>query len=107
MVLLDVIPSKNYFLSLFTEKGLHPQIAYTSSSIELVRCLVGQKQGFSILVTRPSTKISYDGQSLAYVEIEDDMPGSTLIMAHLKITEPTTPARLFMKYCRNADLDNH
>jgi len=105
MILLDVIPSRNYFLSLFSEKKLHPKVAYTSPSIEIVRCMVGQGQGFSILVTRPSTKTTYDGQQLAYVEIEDEMESSTLIMAYLKITEPTKPARLFMDYCRNFNLD--
>ncbi|WP_372881761.1 LysR family transcriptional regulator [Psychromonas sp.] len=106
MVLLDVIPSRSYFLNLFSEKGLHPKVAYTSPSIEIVRCMVGQGLGFSILVTRPSTKVTYDGQKLAYVEIDDDMESSTLIMAYLKITEPTKPARLFMDYCRNYNLDD-
>ncbi|WP_011978273.1 LysR substrate-binding domain-containing protein [Marinomonas sp.] len=106
MVLLDVIPSRNYFLSIFTEKGLHPEVAYTSPSIEMVRCMVGQGQGFSVLVTRPCSKMTYDGQQLAYVEIEDEMESSALIMAHLKTNEPTKPARLFMDYCRAFDLDN-
>ncbi|MDP2547578.1 LysR substrate-binding domain-containing protein [Oceanobacter sp. 4_MG-2023] len=104
MVLLDVIPSRNYFLSLFTEKGLHPEVAYASPSIEMVRCMVGQGQGFSILVTRPLTNTTYDGQELAHVEIEDEMESSTLIMAYLKNNEPTHPARLFMDYCRNYNL---
>ena len=106
MILLDVIPSRNYFLSLFTEKNLTPQVAYTSPSIEIVRCMVGQKQGFSILVSRPHTKITYDGQELAYVEIEDEMESSMLIMAYLKVSKPTKPARLFMDYCHNTNLDN-
>ncbi len=105
MVLLDVIPSRNYFLSIFTEKGLHPEVAYTSPSIEMVRCMVGQEQGFSVLVTRPCSKTTYDGKALAYVDIEDEMESSTLIMAHLKTNEPTKPAQLFMDYCRSVDLD--
>lgn len=105
MILLDVIPSRNYFLSLFTEKGLHPTIAYTSPSIEMVRCMVGQGQGFSLLVTRPSTHITYDGKEIAYIDIEDDMEDSALIMAYLKTNEPTLPARLFMDFCREYDLD--
>ncbi len=106
MVLLDVIPSRNYFLSLFTEKNLSPKIAYTSPSVEIVRCMVGQNQGFSILVSRPATKMTYDGQQLAYIDIEDEMESSTLIMAYLKVNKPTKPASLFMDYCREHDLDN-
>lgn len=106
MILLDVIPSKNYFLSIFAEKGLHPKVAYSSPSIEMVRCMVGQGQGFSVLVTKPCTNMTYDGKELAYVEIEDDMEASTLIMAYLKANEPTVPARLFMDYCREYNLYN-
>lgn len=105
MILLDVIPSRNYFLSLFKEKGLHPEVAYTSPSIEMVRCMVGQGQGFSVLVTRPQTTETYDGKQLAHVEIDDEMESSTLIMAYLKNNEPTRPARLFMDYCREVNLD--
>ena len=104
MILLDVIPSRNYFLSLFSEKNRHPEIAYTSPSIEMVRCMVGQGQGFSILVTKPSTNITYDGQSLAYIEIDDEMESSALIMAHLKTNKPTIPARLFIDYCQQQNL---
>lgn len=105
MVLLDVIPSRNYFLSLFTEKGLDPKVAYTSPSIETVRCMVGQNQGFSILVSRPTSKITYDGKQLAYIEIEDEMASSNLIMACLKVNKPTKPARLFMEFCRDYKLN--
>ncbi|WP_417595957.1 LysR family transcriptional regulator [Oceanospirillum sp.] len=101
MILLDVIPSRNYFLNIFTEKGLHPEVAYTSPSIEMVRCMVGQGQGFSVLVTRPSTNETYDGKKLAYVEILDEMESSTLIMAYLKTNEPTQPAQLFIDYCQS------
>ncbi|CAG9297243.1 LysR family transcriptional regulator [Celerinatantimonas diazotrophica] len=105
MILLDIIPSRNYFLSIFTEKGLHPEVAYASPSIEMVRCMVGQGQGFSLLVTRPHSNITYDGQELACVEISDEMESSRLIMAYLKTNEPTKPAQLFMDYCRRCNFD--
>lgn len=104
MILLDVIPSKNYFLNIFLEKSLTPEIAYASPSIEMVRCMVGQGQGVSVLVTRPNTDITYDGKKLVYVDIEDEMESSTLIMAHLKINEPTKPTQLFMDHCASYNL---
>lgn len=104
MVLLDAIPSKNYFINIFRDKGYYPDVAYSSPSIEMVRCMVGQGLGFSVLVTRPYSIMTYDGGCLAQVEIEDDMPASTLVMAYLKNNEPTRPARLFMEYCRSIEL---
>nr|WP_241825921.1 LysR family transcriptional regulator [Izhakiella australiensis] len=64
MVLLDVVPSRNYFIGIFKEKGYNPDVAYSSPSIEMVRCMVGQGLGFSLLVTRPLSDTTYDGQLL-------------------------------------------
>ena len=104
MILLDVIPSKNYFINLFKARGYEPHIAYSSPSIEMVRCMVGQGLGFSILVTRPVLPVTYDGQTVACVEITDEMKASQLAMTWLFNSEPTRPARLFMEYCRSVDL---
>jgi len=104
MILLDVVPSRNYFIDIFREKGYHPTVAYSSPSIEMVRCMVGQGLGFSVLVTRPTTDLTYDGKRLAQVNIHDDMPASTFIMAYLRNNEPTKATRLFMDYCRSVDL---
>lgn len=104
MILLDVVPSKNYFINLFKAKGYQPQIAYSSPSIEMVRCMVGQGLGFSLLVTRPVQPVTYDGQTVKCVEIIDEMKASQLAMAWLHNSEPTRPTRLFMDYCRSVDL---
>lgn len=104
MILLDAVPSKNYFINIFKEKGFNPEVAYSSPSIEMVRCMVAQGLGFSVLVTRPCSDITYDGERLVQMDIDDEMPASTLIMAWLQNNEPTRPAQLFMDYCRNAEL---
>lgn len=104
MILLDVVPSRNYFIDIFRENGYYPKVAYSSPSIEMVRCMVGRELGFSVLVTRPRTDVTYDGTHLAQVDIEDQMPASTLVMVYLRNTEPTRATRLFIEYCRQADL---
>ncbi|MBX8555900.1 LysR family transcriptional regulator [Pseudomonas cichorii] len=104
MILLDAVPSRTYFIDIFTEKGYSPVVAYSSPSIEMVRCMVGQGLGFSVLVTRPCTNMTYDGELLAQLDIEDDMPASTLVMAYLRNNQPTRATRLFMDYCRTVEL---
>lgn len=106
MILLDVIPSRNYFLNLFKDKGYNLNIAYSLPSIEMVRCMVGQGLGFSVLVTRPLCDITYDGQQIKCIDIEDNMPASMLSMAYLRTSEPTRPAKLFMDFCRNIELSS-
>ncbi|XBS67941.1 LysR substrate-binding domain-containing protein [Acerihabitans sp. KWT182] len=104
MILLDVVPSRNYFIDIFKEKGLTPDIAYSSPSFEMVRCMVGQGLGFSVLVTRPVHDLTYDGMQVKQVVIRDNMSNSCLVMAHLRHAETTRPTRLFMDYCREQEL---
>lgn len=101
MILLDVLPSRNYFVNLFTRAGLTPNIVFSSPSIELVRGMVGQGFGFAILVTRPFGDYSYDGQKLALVELEDAVEGSGLAAAWLARSQMTKPAELFVEFCKS------
>jgi len=86
MILLDVEPSKRYFMGLFTAEGLAPAIAFSSPSLELVRGLVGRGEGFSVLVTRPPGDISYDGQPLAVRRIRETVePGRIALVRHVDL----------------------
>lgn len=100
MVLLDVLPSRKYFIQIFEELGLSPNIAFSSPSIEMVRGMVGQGFGFSVLVTRPRSDLAYDGTRLACADIVEDVTGSSLVAAWLKRAPLTRPARLFVDYCK-------
>ena len=99
MILLDVQPSRTYFVSLFDELGLTPNIAFSSPSIEMVRGMVGQGFGFSILVTRPHSEHTYDGKRVVCVDIAEDITGSALVAAWLKRAQLTKSAQLFADYC--------
>ncbi len=99
MILLDVLPSRHYFVSLFTNAGLTPNIVFSSPSIEMVRGMVGQGFGFAFLVTRPHGDTTYDGQKLVTIKLNDVVEGSGLVAAWLKQSPLTTPAELFKQYC--------
>lgn len=100
MILLDVQPSRTYFVSLFEELGLTPNIAFSSPSIEMVRGMVGQGFGFSLLVTRPHSECTYDGKKVVMVDLAEPVSTSGLAAAWLKRAQLTKPARLFVDYCR-------
>ncbi|ROR08851.1 LysR family transcriptional regulator [Erwinia sp. JUb26] len=100
MILLDVQPSRNYFISLFTRAGITPDIVFSSPSIEMVRGMVGHGFGFAVLVTRPSGQFSYDGKPLSLVELKDEVEGSGLAAAWLAGDRLTKPAELFVEYCK-------
>lgn len=102
MVLLDVQPSHTYFISLFEEHGLSPQIGFSSPSIEMVRGMVGQGAGFSILVTRPYSPHTYDGLQVKCLALREHVTGSRLVAARLRQSELTKPAQIFVGYCQEA-----
>lgn len=81
MVLLDMPPSKAYFLGIFEQLGLAPDVAFSSGSLEMVRGLVGQGLGYSLLATRPVANMSYDGHELVTRPLLTDMEPSTIVIA--------------------------
>jgi flavin reductase (DIM6/NTAB) family NADH-FMN oxidoreductase RutF/DNA-binding transcriptional LysR family regulator len=64
MILLDLPPSRTYFPSLFTDQGLVPWIRYRSPSFEMVRAMVGNGMGFTLLGTKPASSTTYDGRAV-------------------------------------------
>lgn len=100
MVLLDAPPSADYFVSLFTAKGLSPSIRFRSASFEMVRSLVGRGLGFSILVTKPATDISYDGSALVTRPISEKIAASRVVLASRRNAERSRAVETFAALCR-------
>lgn len=101
MILLDIVPSRTYFVRLFHDLGLTPNIVFGSPSIEMVRGMVSQGFGFSLLVTRPVLDRSYDGKRIVCKDIKEPVERSGLVCAKLKHSPLTKPARLFVDFCRD------
>ena len=89
LILLDVQPSREYFTGLLRAAGVAPNIAHTSPSLELVRGLVGQGLGVSILVTRPTGDMTYDGKALVTKPLAGPVETSRIVLATLKDFRPT------------------
>ena len=65
LILIGLPHSRDYFLSLFCVAGITPRIAYESPLMEMVRILVANGLGVSLLTTRLARDISYDGKRIA------------------------------------------
>ena len=70
------------------------------TSIEMVRGMVGRGFGFSILVTKPFTEYTYDGQKVVCVPLAETVTGSGLSAVWLRRAPLTKPVQLFVDYCR-------
>lgn len=99
MILLDVAPSRTYFLGLFRAQGLEPRIGFSSPSLELVRGLVGRGLGFSLLVTRPHGDRTYEGAPLAVSPILEPGTKGEVCLAALKALRPTRTMAAFETFC--------
>jgi DNA-binding transcriptional LysR family regulator len=100
MIHLDVPPSRTYFISVFEAFGLVPNVVFSSPSLEMVRGMVGQGFGFSLLVTKPEVDRSYDGRRLVCRSLKEDVPGSEFVAAWLSKSQLTKPVRLFVEHCK-------
>lgn len=98
MVLLDIEPSKEYFLSLFRKKNLIPSIHYHSPSFETVRGFVASGMGYSILITQPKNNYDYNGNSLKIIDIQDDVEPGNLTLTHLKKRRQSRLMQEFEKF---------
>ena len=99
MILLDVAPSRNYFLGLFRAQGIEPQVVFSSPSLELVRGLVGRGLGFSLLVTRPHGDHTYEGTPLAACAIIEHGTRGEICLATLRALRPTRTMAAFEEFC--------
>ena len=98
LVLLDVPPSRTYFLRILRSAGVEPKIAFSSPSLEVVRGLVGQGLGYSILITKPHGNHTYDGKALALCAIADKVEPGLIVLATLKQMRKTRLVSEFEEY---------
>jgi len=99
LVLLDVQPSRTYFLGVLADAGIAPRIAFSSPSLEVVRGLVAQGLGYSILITRPEGDRSYDGGALVAKPIVGAVEPGLIVLASLKQMRKTRLVAAFEDHC--------
>ncbi|MDB5779921.1 MAG: LysR substrate-binding protein [Polaromonas sp.] len=82
LILIGLPHSRDYFLSLFRATGVTPRIAYESPSMEMVRTLVANGLGVSLLTTRPVRNISYDGKRIACRDLHGTLQPQSVVLAY-------------------------
>jgi DNA-binding transcriptional LysR family regulator len=101
MVLLNAPPSRDYFLSILTDAGIEPQIAFRSTSFEMVRGMVGHGLGYALLATKPASGMTYDGRALATRPLRSGAGASRVVLAYRRGARLSGPAEEFAWLCRD------
>lgn len=99
MILLDAPPSGRYFLSLFEDAGLTPDIRVRALSFEMVRSLVAHGFGYSLLATKPACAMSYDGRSLVARPLASPVRPSNVVLARRAGGQLGAAAAAFRDVC--------
>jgi DNA-binding transcriptional LysR family regulator len=107
LILLDLPPSREYFVGLFRKTGIEPRIAFSSPSLEMVRGLVGRNQGYSLLVTHPYFDFTYDGQTIVTRPLADETAGGDLGIARLERLRPSRAMKVFTEFCQTWFKQHH
>ncbi|MFC3337354.1 LysR family transcriptional regulator [Paracandidimonas soli] len=101
MVLLDLPHSRDYFVSVFQQAGLSPNIAARTSSPEVLRTLVANDIGYSIVNIRPRTAHALDGKRIINIRLSGSHRPMLLGLARLKAQKPRQVVEVFMQRSRN------
>ena len=101
MVLLNTPPSRDYFLGMFEDAGVDINVAYSSTSLEMVRGMVGQGLGFSLTVSKPAADVSYDGNIVVVRPLIANTHPSKLALVTRKGVALSNAALEFTKQCQD------
>ena len=100
LILLGLPQSREYFLSIFYALRLEPRIAYETGSLEMVRGLVANGLGYSIMHSRPPSERSLDNRRVVYRLLAERVRPTELGLARLGQLRPTRLAAGFTAFCR-------
>lgn len=107
LVLLDLPISREYFLGLFARESLRPTIYSRSSSMELVRTMVANGFGYSLLNARPRSDRALDGRRLVRVRLLGDHRPMTIGLASLASLRKSRIVEAFQAHCRAVVSDGY
>ena len=100
-IMLDLPNSRDYFTKVFDNNNVSPSIRHRTHSFEMVRCLVAQQHGYSILNLVPHTNATYDNGRVAIVEMAGRQEPLEIVLAQVKNLKLTRRAQVFADLCKN------
>jgi DNA-binding transcriptional LysR family regulator len=99
-ILLDLPLSREYFLGIFMSEGLAPLIATRSAHQEVVRTMVANGYGYTILNARPRSEYALDGRRLVRVPLAGEHRPLVIGTATSKLLVQPKLVHAFEEHCR-------
>ncbi|MFM0340630.1 LysR family transcriptional regulator [Paraburkholderia fungorum] len=100
-VMLDLPHSREYFSALFDAVGSRPIAAFRSSQPEVVRGMVANGLGYSILNFPLKSNRTVDGEDFVIKRFKEDVNATTLGIAQASAMKPRQVVRRFATFCES------
>ena len=107
MVLLDLPLSSEYFLSLFEQSSTAPHIAERTRDMNVLRSLVANDFGYSILNIRFLSDTAPDGRKLKFVPITGSLRPLRMGLATSPGAQNVLTVQAFIEHCQSALSDDN
>ena len=101
-LLLDLPFSRDYFLGMFRDRGLMPEVAFRSRSQELLRGLVGNGLGWTIQNVQPESPHAIDGSRITSLPLEPGLPPVRVVLAAMPGPGSRPAVRALARYIQEA-----
>ena len=106
MILLDLPISREYFLSVVQSSIVRPNISERSSDLSVVRSLVANGYGFSLVNMRTKSNLAPDGEKLAFLKLEDDIRPLVLGLATKQVEHRSRIVDAFYQHVQQEVSEN-
>lgn len=100
MILLDYPSVRRAVTALFDRNGLKPVIRLQSPSFAMVRGLVAQGLGYSIVPQPPQSSTGPDGKAIVAVPLDEDFPEGAVVAIAQRAERQSQLASDFLARCR-------
>ena len=98
MIMLDLPRTKDYFLGLFEQHGLKPNIIHSSRSVEIIRTLVAGGYGYSLLNILPPEHL-IDSSQFRMLPLEQTVHAPVFGIAIIASTKQPRIVKSFIQQC--------
>lgn len=98
-LLLDLPLSSDYFLSLFRAAQIEPRILYRSTSLEVVRTMVANDQGYTLANAPPRSDLALDGRRVVRLPLAGAHQPMTIGLASLADVHKSKLFATFESHC--------
>lgn len=108
LVLLDLPLSNKYFQSLFEQYDKNPFIKHRTKSIEMLRSLVANGEGYALMNSPVKSTTCYDGSELVCIPLADYATPLSLVISKASGVKLPKRCEAFFEFCiENFNVDNN